>query len=233
MRVLLIENETGIAQSIGSMLASERFQVYRTNLGKAGIDLASLGEFDVVVLCVSPLDPSGFEVVRILRAAKISKPTLVVFDFAALEARIKEFGLGPNEYMLNPVPKDELVARIHAVVQRARRPANPVITVGDLIIDLEKKIVEVAGSRVHLTGKEFQMLELLALRRGTTLTKEMLLNHLYSGVDEPELKIIDVFVCKLRKKLAGASHGKNYIETVWGRGYLLRTQLEAETKIPA
>jgi two-component system, cell cycle response regulator CtrA len=86
---------------------------------------------------------------------------------------------------------------------------------------------------VHLTGKEYQMLELLSLRRGTTLTKEMFLNHLYGGMDEPELKIIDVFICKLRKKLANASDGKNYIETVWGRGYVLREPTEGEERISA
>ena len=82
--------------------------------------------------------------------------------------------------------------------------------------------------RVHLTGKEYQMLELLSLRKGTTLTKEMFLNHLYGGMDEPELKIIDVFICKLRKKLSVATGGKNYIETVWGRGYVLREPDENE-----
>ena len=80
--------------------------------------------------------------------------------------------------------------------------------------------MEVAGTRLHLTGKEYQMLELLSLRKGTTLTKEMFLNHLYGGMDEPELKIIDVFICKLRKKLKAAA-GHHYIETVWGRGYML------------
>ena len=95
------------------------------------------------------------------------------------------------------------------------------------------KTVEVQSQRVHLTGKEYQMLELLSLRKGTTLTKEMFLNHLYGGMDEPELKIIDVFICKLRKKLANASSGKNYIETVWGRGYVLREPSDEEAKISA
>jgi two-component system cell cycle response regulator CtrA len=96
-----------------------------------------------------------------------------------------------------------------------------VIQTGDLIVDLDAKTVEVDGARVYLTAKEHQILELLALRKGTTLTKEMFLNHLYGGMDEPELKIIDVFICKLRKKVANASNGKNYIETVWDRGYAL------------
>ena len=89
-------------------------------------------------------------------------------------------------------------------------------------MNLDAKTVEVNSQRVHLTGKEYQMLELLSLRKGTTLTKEMFLNHLYGGMDEPELKIIDVFICKLRKKLASATNGDHHIETVWGRGYVLR-----------
>jgi two-component system, cell cycle response regulator CtrA len=95
-----------------------------------------------------------------------------------------------------------------------------------LVVNVATKTVEVNGARVHLTGKEYQMLELLSLRKGTTLTKEMFLNHLYGGMDEPEIKIIDVFMCKLRKKLANASNGKDYFETVWGRGYVLREPSE-------
>ena len=101
------------------------------------------------------------------------------------------------------------------------------------MVNLDTKTVEVNGARVHLTGKEYQMLELLSLRKGTTLTKEMFLNHLYGGIDEPEIKIIDVFMCKLRKKLAGAWNGKDYIETVWGRGYVLREPHADEAQIPA
>jgi two-component system, cell cycle response regulator CtrA len=125
------------------------------------------------------------------------------------------------------------VARIHAIVRRSKGHAQSVIHTGDLIVNLDTKTVEVNGVRVHLTGKEYQILELLALRKGTTLTKEVFLNHLYGGMDEPELKIIDVFICKLRKKLANASNGKNYIETVWGRGYVLREPSAVERTIPA
>src|SRR2546425_65601 len=97
---------------------------------------------------------------------------------------------------------------------------------GKLLVNLDSRVVEVEGQPLHLTGKEYGILELLSLRKGTTLTKEMFLNHLYGGMDEPELKIIDVFVCKLRKKLATATNGENYIETVWGRGDVLRDPVE-------
>jgi two-component system cell cycle response regulator CtrA len=126
------------------------------------------------------------------------------------------------------------VARIHAIVRRSKGHAQSVIQTGDLVVNLGTKKVEVNGARVHLTGKEYQMLELLSLRKGTTLTKEMFLNHLYGGLDELEVKIIDVFICELRKKLANASsNGKDYIETVWGRGYVLREPAEDEARVSA
>ena len=138
-----------------------------------------------------------------------------------------------DDYMTKPFHQDELVARIHAIVRRSKGHAQSVIQTADLVVKLDTKTVEVNGVRVHLTDKEYQMLELLSLRKGTTMTKEMFLNHLYGGMDEPEGKIIDVFTCKLRKKLANASNGKNYIETVWGRGYVLRDPVEIEAKISA
>ncbi|HSK39619.1 MAG TPA: response regulator transcription factor, partial [Arenibaculum sp.] len=124
---------------------------------------------------------------------------------------------------------DELVARIHAIVRRSKGHSQSVIRTGRLTVNLDTRTVEVDSLPLHLTGKEYGILELLSLRKGTTLTKEMFLNHLYGGMDEPELKIIDVFVCKLRKKLASATSGDNYIETVWGRGYVLRDPLDETT----
>ena len=156
-----------------------------------------------------------------MRASKIKTPILILSGMAGIEDKVKGLGFGADDYLTKPFHKDELVARIQAIVRRSKGHAQSVITTGDLVVNLDQKTVAIAGNRVHLTGKEYQMLELLALRKGTTLTKEMFLNHLYGGMDEPELKIIDVFICKLRKKLANASGGKNYIETVWGRGYVL------------
>jgi two-component system cell cycle response regulator CtrA len=166
-------------------------------------------------------DISGYEVLRSLRASKIKTPILILSGMAGIEDKVKGLGFGADDYLTKPFHKDELVARIQAIVRRSKGHAQSVITTGDLAVNLDEKTAIIAGHRVHLTGKEYQILELLALRKGTTLTKEMFLNHLYGGMDEPELKIIDVFICKLRKKLANASGGKNYIETVWGRGYVL------------
>jgi two-component system cell cycle response regulator CtrA len=218
MRVLLIEDDSAMARSIELMLRSEGFNVYTTDLGEEGIDL--------IVLDLQLPDMSGFEVLKSLRVAKVQTPVLILSGNAIVEAKVKALGVGADDYMTKPFHKDELVARIQAVVRRSKGHSQSVITTGKLIVNLDAKTVEVDGARVHLTGKEYQMLELLSLRKGTTLTKEMFLNHLYGGMDEPELKIIDVFICKLRKKLAAATSGDNYIETVWGRGYVLRDPQE-------
>ena len=223
MRVLLIEDDTATAQSIELMLKSENFNVYVTDLGEEGIDLGKLYDYDIILLDLNLPDMSGYEVLRTLRVAKVKTPILILSGLAAIEDKVKGLGFGADDYLTKPFHKDELVARIQAIVRRSRGHAQSVIATGDLIVNLDQKTVEVAGARVHLTGKEYQMLELLSLRKGTTLTKEMFLNHLYGGgMHEPELKIIDVFVCKLRKKLAQATGGSHYIETIWGRGYVLR-----------
>jgi two-component system cell cycle response regulator CtrA len=233
MRVLLIEDDSAMARSIELMLRSEGFNVYTTDLGEEGIDLGKLYDYDIVVLDLQLPDMSGFEVLKSLRLAKVQTPVMILSGNAIVEAKVRALGFGADDYMTKPFHKDELIARIQAVVRRSKGHSQSVITTGKLTVNLDAKTVEVDGSRVHLTGKEYQMLELLSLRKGTTLTKEMFLNHLYGGMDEPELKIIDVFICKLRKKLANASQGKNYIETVWGRGYVLREPTEADERIPA
>jgi two-component system cell cycle response regulator CtrA len=222
MRVLLIEDDSNTARSIESMLRKANFNVYATDLGEEGLDLAKLYDYDLIILDLNLPDMTGYEVLRKLRLAKIETPTLILSGLADMDNKIKGFGFGADDYLTKPFNHEELIARIHAIVRRSKGHAQSVIQTGEVRVNLDAKTVEVNGQPVHLTGKEYQMLELLSLRKGTTLTKEMFLNHLYGGMDEPELKIIDVFICKLRKKLAQATGGENYIETVWGRGYVLR-----------
>jgi two-component system cell cycle response regulator CtrA len=233
MRVLLIEDDNSTAQSIELMLKSESFNVFTTDLGAEGSDLGKLYDYEIILLDLNLPDMSGFEVLRTLRIAKIKTPILILSGIGGIEDKVKGLGFGADDYMTKPFHKDELVARIHAIVRRSQGHAQSVVQTGDLTVNLDQKTVEIDGARVHLTGKEYQMLELLCLRKGTTLTKEIFLNQLYGGMDEPEIKIIDVFMCKLRKKLANASDGKDYVETVWGRGYVLRDPSEDQAKISA
>jgi two-component system cell cycle response regulator CtrA len=233
MRVLLIEDDSNTAQSIELMLKSESFNVYTTDLGEDGVDLGKVYDYDIILLDLNLPDISGFEVLRALRVSKVKTPILILSGLAGIKDKVSGLGYGADDYMTKPFHKDELVARIHAIVRRSKGHAQSMIQIGDLVVNLDSKTVEVDGAHVHLTGKEYHMLELLSLRKGTTLTKEMFLNHLYGGMDEPGGKIIDVFMCKLRKKLANASDGKDYIETAWGRGYVLREPSEDETRISA
>ena len=228
MRVLLVEDDPTTSKSIEMMLASANLNVYATDLGEEGVDLAKLYDYDIILLDLNLPDMTGHEVLRRLRVAKIDTPILILSGLDDTDNKIKGFGFGADDYMTKPFNRDELVARIHAIVRRSKGHAQSIIQTGRVAVNLDDKTVEVDGRPVHLTGKEYQMLELLSLRKGTTLTKEMFLNHLYGGMDEPELKIIDVFICKLRKKLAKGMDGENYIETVWGRGYVLRDPVAIE-----
>jgi len=222
MRILLIEDEPTTAQAIELILTSEGFIVDKTDLGEEGLDLGKLYDYDIILLDLNLPDMHGYDVLKRLRTARIATPVLILSGVGDIDSKIRSFGFGADEYITKPFHRDELTARIHAVIRRSKGHAQSVLRIGKLLVNLSAKTVDVDGTGVHLTGKEYGMLELLALRKGTTLTKDMFLNHLYGGMDEPELKIIDVFICKLRKKLTLACGGENYIETVWGRGYMLR-----------
>ncbi|WP_370049537.1 MULTISPECIES: response regulator transcription factor CtrA [Salipiger] len=233
MRILLVEDDPTTSKSIELMLTHANLNVYATDLGEEGIDLAKLYDYDLILLDLNLPDIDGDEVLRQLRMARISTPILILSGADDTDSKIKGFGFGADDYLTKPFHRDELVARIHAIIRRSKGHSQSVIRTGKISVNLDAKTVEVGGKSVHLTGKEYQMLELLSLRKGTTLTKEMFLNHLYGGMDEPELKIIDVFICKLRKKLSEATGDENYIETVWGRGYVLRDPEPRSDEPPA
>jgi len=227
MRVLLIEDDKATAQAIELMLKAEGFNIYITDVGEEGLDLSKLYDYDIILLDLNLPDISGFEVLRSLRSSKITTPILILSGFGTVEHKVRGLVFGADDYMTKPFHRNELVARIHAIVRRSKGHAESVIRTGDLLIKLDTKTVEVNGSPVHVTRKEYEILELLGLRKGTILSKEMFFNHLYGGIDEPLFKIIDVFICKLRRKLSNASGGKDYIQTAWGRGYVMRDPNEA------
>ena len=222
MRILLIEDDSLAAQSIAMMMTRAGMKVDTTGLGEDGVELAKVYDYDLLVLDLHLPDISGLEVLRKLRVARLDMPVLILSASAEVATKVKIFAGGADDYLTKPFHKDELIARIQAVVRRSQGHAEATITTGAITVHLDSKSVDVNGANLYLTGKEYQILELLSLRKGATLTKEMFLNHLYGHMDEPEAKIIDVFICKLRKKLNAATGNGSYIETVWGRGYILR-----------
>ncbi len=233
MRILLIEDDRNTARSLDMMLTTAGFKVEATDLGEDGDDLAKSYDYDAILLDLGLEDMSGMDVLRSLRRAKVKTPVLILSGAADVGGKVAALAAGADDYLVKPCHKDELVARLRAVIRRSAGHADSTITVGDVSLNLDAKIVHVAGVRVHLTGKEYQTLELLALRRGKTLCKDVFLTNLYGGMDEPGAKIIDVFICKLRQKLSRASGGKQHIETVWGGGYVMRDPDEAPIKAAA
>ncbi|MDB2415056.1 response regulator transcription factor [Rickettsiales bacterium] len=229
MRVLLVEDDTATARSIELALASEGIVCDVAQLGEEGLEIGKIYDYDIIILDLMLPDIDGYEVLLRLRSAKIAVPILILSGLSGSEQKIKGLGFGADDYLTKPFNRGELIARIQAIVRRSKGHSESIIKIGSCIsMNLDSRTIEVSGKPIHLTSKEYGILELLILRKGSLLTKEMFLNHLYGGIDEPDLKIIDVFVCKLRKKLAACTGGFNYIETVWGRGYILREDVENE-----
>lgn len=222
MRILVVEDDKVTAQSIALMLQSENMIVDHAEYGEEGLEIGKLYDYDLIILDLMLPDIDGYEVLRRLRDGRVETPVLILSGLAEMSNKVKGLGYGADDYLTKPFDKRELVARIQAIVRRSRGHSKSVISVGPLNVDLDSRSVMIGDETVHLTGKEYGIIELLALRRGSTLTKEMFLNHLYGGMDEPEAKIIDVFVCKVRKKLEKSGAPDGLIETVWGRGYVLR-----------
>ncbi len=229
MRVMVVEDDLTTSKSLAAILRGVSMVVDVVDNGEEALELARIYDYDLMILDVGLPDMEGFDVVRKLRGSRVEMPVLILSGHNAPNAKIKGLGLGADDFVAKPFDPQELIARIHAVVRRTRGFAQSTLTVGNVTLNLSSREVTVAGEVVHLTGKEYAVLELLALRRGTVLGKEAFLNHLYGGMDEPEVKIIDVFICKLRKKLAQAG-ADNIIGTVWGRGYIMR---DMRPKLPA
>jgi len=228
MRVLLIEDDPVAGKAIELALASEGIIVDTAAYGEDGVELGTIYEYAAIILDLMLPDVNGFEVMLRLRSAKIKTPILILSGLVTVDHRIKGLGFGADDYLTKPFDKGELIARVHAIIRRSKGHSESVLRFDKVAINFDTRVVEVDGTKVHLTNKEYAILELLAMRKGTVLTKDMFLNHLYTSSHEPEIKIIDVFICKLRKKLQKASGGIDYIETVWGRGYMLKDYEQSE-----
>lgn len=222
MRILLIEDDKAVSQNISLILKRENMIVDASYLGEDGIEDARLYDYDLIILDLMLPDMEGYEVIRRLRSMHISTPVLILSGLSSTDKKVKGFGCGADDYLTKPFDSRELIARVNALVRRSKGYSENVIRTGGMEVNLNSKIVTIDGNTLHLTSKEYSLFELLALRKGTTINKEQFLNHLYGGMDEPEMKIIDVFLCKIRRKIEKLSPAEEYIQTVWGRGYILK-----------
>jgi len=228
MRILLVQSDANAAQSLTRLLQNAGFMVDQTDLGEEALEMLRHYDYDLALLDLSLPDMDGSELVRRMRHARYPIPALVLANTMQPSARIRAFAAGADDVVSKPYDQGELIARVQAILRRSRGHSSPFLHISNLRLNLDSREVSVDGRAVHLTGKEYAILELLVLRKGAVLTKDAFLNHLYGGMDEPEMKIIDVFICKLRKKLQLAGAG-NLIGTIWGRGYILRDDAAAMT----
>ncbi len=222
MHILLIEDDKAMNQTISTLLKRSGMTVESALKAKEGLELLKIYEYDLIILDLMLPDMTGADVLRSVRALNIATPVLVLSAIELAQKKVECLALGADDYVNKPFNGEELIARVNAIVRRSKGHAEAVVKVGKMSIDLNTKVVTVADKILPLTGKEYALIELLALKKGSTVSKEQFLNHLYNGMDEPEVKIIDVFFCKIRSKIKELSDGEDYITTVWGRGYILQ-----------
>lgn len=222
MRLFIIEDDADIAKRIENICNSDSFICHTSESGIDAVEMVQLYDYAAIILDLMLPDMDGFEVLKRIRSIRNNTPVIILSGISMVDEKVKCFSLGADDYITKPFSKSEFLARVHAVVRRSAGHSSSVIEAGSLSIDIKGKDVKICGNPFPVTNKEYAILELLALKRGSVLPKDAFLNHMYGGIDEPEAKIIDVLICKLRKKMADASGGINFIETVWGRGYALK-----------
>ncbi|MBL6766862.1 MAG: response regulator transcription factor [Candidatus Micropelagos sp.] len=222
MRILIIEDDALLAERIQEIIEEAGHEVDHALTGEEGLSLAEMESHNVIILDMGLPDMSGNDITKALRNASNNVPILVLSARTQLEDKLAALDLGADDFMIKPFHRDELLARLHALLRRSEGLNSHVVQIGDLQIDIRNKQLLADNKPVTLTRKEFEILELLAMRQGRPVEKSTLMNHLYGSNDEPEIKIIDVFICTLRKKLAEYNKGRHCIENVWGRGYALR-----------
>ncbi len=228
MKVLIVEDDPTTARSVELVLASKGIICDTVSLGSEGAKIGKVHSYELVILDLMLPDVDGYEVLLRLRAANIKVPVMILSGIDAPEKKVRAFGLGADDYVTKPFNNGELLARVEAIVRRFKGYSESIIRINDLEINLDSNIVTVEGNHIDLTNKEYSILKILAMKKGQVLSKKDLLDELYSGIDEPDIKIIDVFVCKLRKKLVDASSNKkDLIETIWGIGYSLKGRNES------
>ncbi|MBR6412101.1 MAG: response regulator transcription factor [Alphaproteobacteria bacterium] len=222
MHVLLIDRKPSINQGIAFFFKSKGWVVDTAFSGEEGAELARLYDYDLILSDLLLSDITGAEVIKKIRNVGIKTPITIISGSVPVSQKINCFNLGADDFIVRPCDRNELMARIQAIVRRAKGYANSVIKIGQMTVNLDTKIITIAGATLKLTKKEYALLELLALRQNMTVSKEQLLNHLYGAMDEPDIKILDVFLFRIRNKIDKISNGKKYIQTVWGRGYILK-----------
>lgn len=227
MKVLIIDPKASMGSSLKVLLTNEGYTADVITASDEAVSYCKLYDYDIIIKDFkSNKEMDSYQFLHQLRSSGINTPLIMISDQKDEKNLIELLNLGADDFVLKPFNVKELIARCRAIVRRAQGHSASAIQIGRLKIDLRRNLAEAEGQILNLTNKEYSILELLAIRKGVMITKEMFLNHLYSGMDEPEMKIVDVFICRLRRKIADATNGDNFIQTIWGRGYILHDPAE-------
>jgi len=229
MHVLIVEDDPIVADVLGMTL--EEAGHFKTTANTIEMALSELkhNRIDAILLDLNLPDGDGTRLARLVRKNHILVPILVISGNSGIDEKITALGAGADGYLTKPFDRYELMANLDAIMRRTHGHGSATISVGNLVVDLSRNHAKVGETRLELTAKEFRIIEFLALRKGAVLSKDAFLNHLYGGIDEPEPKIIDVFICKLRRKLVENGAEGLSVDTVWGQGYILRETRDYQT----
>jgi DNA-binding response OmpR family regulator len=222
MRVLVVEDNLPVAESIRTMLEARQYAANVVTDGKAGLDHLLRRCYDVAVIDVGLPGIDGFALARSARAEGVQTPILMLTARDAVEDRVAGLDCGADDYLVKPFVEEELIARVAAILRRADRPMLGVVEVGALRIDLAGRRVTYDGKPVVLGATEFRLLEFLARNAGIALSRTQIVERIWDYDFEGSSNIVDVYVSQLRRKLK-ALGASGVIETVWGIGYRLKT----------
>ena len=218
----MVDDDVNVGNKIASFLRSDGSFVDVVDNGEEALSYAKVCSYDIVLVDIVMPGMDGHQMIKNFRRHGIDVPVTVISGISQTKEKVRAISSGADDFVTKPFDNDELLARIKAVVRRSRGFSHKIVQCGPLTLDTECHEASINGHQLHLTNKEYAMIELLVLRQGMMVTKEMFLNHLYGGLDEPEVKIIDVFVCKIRKKLSKLGAPESLLLTVWGKGYMIK-----------
>ena len=206
-------------------LSAANFAVQTASTAEEAVGFVHHTEFDIIVCELEAGSFDGIDLLVRLRSSRIDVPVVAISEAGNAMVRVQALRLGADDCIPMPLDRTEMIARVNAIIRRSSRVAEATLHAGSLSLNLASHQALVNGKPVHLTTKEYKILELLLLRKNLVVSKEGFLTHLYGGMDEPMQKIVDVFICKLRRKLTLAGC-EDMIRTVWGRGHMLRVNAE-------
>jgi two-component system cell cycle response regulator CtrA len=230
MRILLLQGHTAEAQACCVVLTGIGAMVDHVRTVCDGLMYLQTYEYDIIVVDQALPDMDGCDAICRMRAQGFATPVLMLADYKTGRARAQALRIGADDLLNKPYDRDEFAARIEAVVRRRNGYARSLLRVGALEIDMGSRAVRINENPINVTRKEYAILELMALRKGRVIPKQHFLDHLYSGLDGPETRVIDVFICNLRKKLAAWGLG-SLIDTVRGHGYIMRDMVDVMADI--